>query len=269
MIAKLNLDHTFPVEDSHHATNTAGVIRFLNITDPFHLPVFNRVFGDVVNRFILIEEALNGMVLELTGNPLFKTFDDSPYIKTDATRPFLNPIAGVDPVTADHLVTKRHSDQQVSEVLQVVGDLETAFNEYRTAGTRPFYSAWRSHVWDAGLRQHVVFPLVETPGITPNFADLTSVALIEKVNIAQPSVQNPTPPPIYRYQTLVTGSETGFRIDACWLDPETRTVHAAIPNRAFYPSYAGVADQGGLSDLSGISSPIERWLRAVVYAPVA
>lgn len=258
----LNLDRSYPVYDAYHETNAAGTMRYIDGTDSFTLPVFQRIFGDVAHRFHLIEDAVNAVVNDLRANPAFQSFDASVYPRADGTRGFDAPVAGADPTIAAHLATKAYVDAQDQGVLATVGELQETFGAYLTATTRPFSSNWTEAVWHAGQKDHLPLPLIIPSGVSPNFAEVVSVTIVERLDIAQPTTANPSPAAIYRYQTLAVGQVVGFRLDAVWLNPTTATVHVLIPNSQVLPSYPGVVDW------SAIAVPRTRFLKAVVQAPV-
>ncbi len=258
----INLDRSYPVYDAYHETNGAGTMRYIDGTDAFTLTTFQRIFGDVAHRFHLLEDAINAVVNDLRANPAFQSFDATVYPRADGTRGFDSPVAGQDPTVAAHLTTKSYVDAQDQGVLAVIGTLQGTFNEYLTATTRPFSSAWTEAIWHAGQKDHMTLALTIPSGISPNFADVVSVSIIERLDIAQPSLANPNPAAIYRYQTLAVGQATGFRLDAVWLDPTAAEVHVLIPNSQVLPAYSGVADWGA------IAVPRTRHLKAVVQAPV-
>lgn len=258
----LNLDRSLPVADAFHAGNRAGTLRYIDARDTFTLPAFQRIFGDIAHRFHLVEDAINAVVADIRTNPAFQSFDASVYPRADGTRGFDAPVPGQSPTIAAHLATKSYVDGQDQNTLAAVGILQTTFNNYLAATTRPFASAWTEVVWHAGQKDHLILPLVIPPGVSPNFASTASVSIVERLDIAQPTTGNPNPDPIYRYQTLAVGQAVGFRLDAVWLNPSTSAVHVLIPNIQVMPAYPGVPEWGALS------VPRSRYFKAVVQAPV-
>lgn len=258
----INFDTSYPAADNFHTANTTGVIRFTTGSDSVTLSMFQRVQGDIAHRFHLVEQHYNTLIGVLRGNPYLQTFDDGRYMWLDGTRAFTGPVAGRDPTIPAHLATKAYVDARDQVTTAEVAELQTGLTEYFQATVRPFFSAWTEHQWRAGQRDHLELPLVVPPGVSVNYAGLASVAILERLDISQPTVDNPSPSPAYRYATLAPGQATGFRVDAVWLDTDTGTVHVLIPNSAAYPPYPGVVDWGG------IVSPRSRHLRAVVQAPV-
>lgn len=251
----LNLDSSVPIEDAFHQTEAAasGVVRFLNANDANKLPAFQRVQGDLINRFKLIEAKINEIIRAAANGELGSdTFDGGIYSKLDGSAPFTEPVAGINPIRPEHLSTKAYVDDQIqlaqTQITEFAELLDT-INE-----TSAHYSAWTTYVWQAAVRQ--VISLSISPQIS-DINDIAGITLLEKVNVAVPTVGNPSPTPRYLVRPVTMGQKNPFGVDDIWFDPESNSVKVAVPNTAFYQ--VGY-DQSYLS----IQSVSFRQLRAVV-----
>lgn len=261
----LNLDGSYPVEDSFHATNTAGRIRFLDASDPLKLPNMQRMQGDFVHRSKLIEEKINEIIVELSQNPAFPSFDSSVFSRVDGTAAFTAPVSGIDPTLPAHLSTKGYTDQRDAAVSASVSAVDAKLTSHLGTAVTPLQSNWVQHTWQAGVKVHTEFSLVIPSGSTPDYTKVSAVMLVERLDIAQVTEVNPTPDPIYVYSTLAAGVAYGFKLDALWLDPATNKVHALIPNEA---NYISSSLYPGVSQYEDLLVPRTRHLRAVVMTPV-
>jgi len=250
-ISLLNLDTSYPVADSYHATNTAGVIRYVNASDANALSAMQRYMGDSFHRIRLVEDKLNAVITSFNTNPYTSGFDDTTFVKTDGTHPFTSPIPGVTPTLSSHLATKGYTDGSVATVQSSVAALSTQVDHLESILPLVRVSDWVDYTWSAGEKTHLTFTL------TPTKADITDVVLMsitERLNLGTEES------PQYIYMQYVAGNSANFKIDALWLDDtNTDILHVLIPNDVNYPD--GYPAVSGYADLQAFS---QRSLKAVV-----
>lgn len=260
-LSLISLDPSYPTQDTYRDTNTAGIMRFIDATDSIKLPALQRMQGDLVHRDNLLAAKINEIVVEVKTNPAFPAFDNSPYILRDGTRAFLAAVSGVTPTAAAHLSTKEYTDTRDAEVLASVSDLQSTVTTYLASAAVPFYSPWYEHEWHSGQQDHVEMLLTIPDGLTPNYTEVSNVTVVERLDIAQITVEDPSPDPIYVYQALTPGANYGFKLDAVWLDPESGKVHVLIPNVENHVAWSGI------TQYTNMQVPRTRHLRAIVTAP--
>jgi hypothetical protein len=237
----LNLDPSFPVYDAYYDSGMSlgGTIRFVSAADANKLPAINRLQGDIVNRFKLIENKINEVISAASNGILVSdTFDGSIYSRVDGSMPFLSPVSGVDPSQSNHLTTKSYVDDVKIELNRAITEFSDALNTVNE--TSIHYSGWVTHAWQAGVKQVVSIPIL--PQVTDADA-IANIVVLEKINVSIPTVGNPDPEPRYIVRPITIGTMTPFGVDDVWY--ESNAVKIAIPNTAFYtdgydPSYKGV-----------------------------
>ena len=249
----LNLDSSLPSPDDYYNTSAAqaGVIRFLNASDPQKLPAFNRLQGDLVNRFILIESKINEIIVAAANGEFSSdTFDGGLYSRIDGSTPFTAPVKGIDPILPEHLATKDYVD----DLVQTLNTSLTEFSEVLDTinETSVHYSAWTTHTWQATVKQ--IVSLTISPVVT-DVNKIVGINLLERVNVAIPTVGNPSPSPRFIVRHLTIDTKSPFGVDDMWF--ENNTVKVAIPNTAFYAF-------GYDKSYQSVQSVSFRQLRAVV-----
>lgn len=251
-ISLLNLDSSYPKEDSYHASNTAGVIRYINVSDAASgLSAMERYMGDVTHRFILVGDKINALINSFNSNPYTSGFDDTTYVKTDGTHPFTGPVGGVTPVDAADLATKGYVDEEVAGFEESLGIVNTRVTDLTAQVPLTRVSDWVEYTWSAGEKTALEFTL------TPTQSDLTNIILIsfiERLNLG--TVEEPN----YVYMQHMSGNMTNFKVDAIWIDDADGDVlHVLIPNDVKYID--GYPASSGYLDIQSFS---ERHLRATV-----
>jgi hypothetical protein len=210
----------------------------------------NRLQGDIVNRFKLVEDKINEVIVAAANGLLVNdTFDGSSYSRVDGMSPFVAPVAGVDPRNPEHLATKRYVDDASTSLNRSITEFSDALETVNE--TSIHYSSWVTHTWQAGTKQILSIP------VSPQIIDLdrlASISILEKVNVSVPTVGNPNPTPRNIVRPLSVGSLT-FGVDDVWY--EDNTVKLALRNTAFYTS-------GYDSSYNSIQSVSFRQLRAVI-----
>jgi len=249
----LNLDQSLPVQDDYYDTQAAksGVVRFLNASDPQKLPAFNRLQGDLVNRFKIVEAKINEIIVAAANGEFSNdTFDGGLYSRIDGSTPFTAPVSGIDPIQPEHLATKDYVD----DLIQTLNTSITEFSEVLETinETSAHYSGWITHTWQAATRQIVSLP------ISPQVSDINKIIginILERVNVSIPTVGNPNPAQRVITRPLGINQRSPFGIDDIWF--ENNTVKVAIPNTAFYQF-------GYEQSYQSVQSVSFRQLRAVV-----
>lgn len=251
----LVLDNTLPNSDPFRTATNAGQMRYLTVADTPTLAVFDRVYGDLVHRTNLINDKLTEVVGAL--NERAAASDVSRFILSSGTVPFLKPVRGVDPENESHLTTKRYVDAKVAVVQTGISTLASDLNAYKAASPMTFQSAWVNYVWQAGAKVPVDLALAALNSKVLDTSAVTSIAIMERLDIAVPTNAVPNPTPIYVYRELSRGTN-GFALEDYWLIASSRTVRALIPNLSGYdPSYLN-------SGYDKLQTPRSRFLRAVV-----
>jgi hypothetical protein len=252
-VRALNLDASFPVYDPYYdsSLSLAGTIRFINASDANKLPALNRLQGDIVNRFRLVENKINE-IIQAAANGLLTsdTFDGSIYVRVDGLTSFTAPVSGVTPTLSEHLTTKAYVDAANADLNRAITEFSEVLETINE--TSVHYSSWVTHTWQAGVKQVFSIP------ISPQVSDLDKIAninVLEKVNVSIPTVGNPNPEPRFIIRPITVGTRTPFGVDDIWF--ENNTVKLAIRNTAFYTD-------GYDSSYKGIQSVSFRQLRAVV-----
>jgi len=249
----LNLDGSFPVADAYHATNTAGVIRFISAADPNTLSAHQRYQGDVVNRFRINEAKINEVIQAIVRHPVFSGWDDSAYTKVDGSRGFASPVSGVNPTDNSHLTTKEYVDNIATVMSDNVGSLEERLDNFNQ--TTVHYSDWVEHTWNASAKMRVSLPLSSS---IPDLDKIVSITILEKLDTASPTTAIPNPPEQWIYRQVPIGGTVGAVVDDMWLDG-SGNVNIVLPNTAFYKS-------GYDSVYEATQSVRTRFYRAVVTA---
>lgn len=263
-VQALNLVKDYPIQDNFHAGNTGGIIRFIDVRDAIKLGPMQRLQGDIVHRFILVEDTINGLIEFLNANPLVTGLDDSVYTRVDGSRDFTQPIKGVTPTDAAHLATKGYVDTGLNTVNNGSNAVAQALQAYKEITPYTFESAWTEYTWQGGRKVIVNATVLPTgPGaFKPDYDKLTGIRILERLDIAQPSTAVPNPPAEYVYRDR-TASNKSFAIDDFWVIPGTDTVRILVPNFSGFDS--GYTNSG----YELLQSPRKRWLKVVVTAPKA
>ncbi len=251
----LTLDPTLPNSDAFRSPTNAGRVRYVEVSDALTLAVLNRVFGDLVHRTTLIADKVN----ELVGaaNETSGTGDASRNILSSGTVPFTKPQRGVDPTLAPHLTTKRYVDSQVLLASTAVETLTTDFDEYKDGVPLDFASPWVTFTWQAGAHTVVDLALGVNSGKVLDPSTVSSIVILERLDIAIPTNAVPSPAADYVYRQLDRGTN-GFAVEDMWLIPGSRTVRLLAPNGSGYdPSYLN-------SGYDRLQTPRSRALKAVV-----
>jgi hypothetical protein len=249
-VSLLNLDSTFPVADSFHASNTSGVIRYMNSSDANGLQAMQRYMGDAFNRSRLIEAKINSLITSFNSNPYTSGFDDRLYIKSDGSNPLTGALKGVTPTSPEHITTKAYVDGAITAFQSSLTSLSSRVDglEARLPLTR--VSDWVEYVWSAGTKTLLTFDL------SPSSSDLSNVVmitLVERLNLGTPEEPN------YVYMQYCGGNSTNFKVDAMWLDDtDSDKLNVLVPNDVNYPSDY---PSSGYNDLQNFS---QRHLRAIV-----
>jgi hypothetical protein len=252
-VRALNLDDSFPISDPYYDTNLAlaGTIRFINSSDANKLPALNRLQGDIVNRFRLVESKINE-VIQAAANGLLTsdTFDGSVYARADGRTPFTAPIVGVTPSLGEHLTTRDYVDSVSASLNRAITEFSVVLETINE--TSVHYSSWTTHVWQAGVKQIFSIPIL--PQVS-DIDNITNINILERVNVSVPTVGNPNPEPRFIVRPVTVGTRTPFGVDDIWF--ENNTVKLAISNTAFYTD-------GYDSSYKGLQSVSFRQLRAVI-----
>lgn len=252
-LSVLNLDNSYPVTDAYHATNGAGTVRFIAADDEMRLDAVNRLQGDIQHKFVLMQAKVNELVLALNSNPALATFNSAPYTFVDGSHPFTAPVAGVSPTSAAHLTTKSYVDSFLGELQDVLDSNTLAVQELEQRMPKVVASAWTEHTWQPGVKQVLSFSMA--PAIY-NLNDILSISLLERLNVAQPTLANPTPTPIYVYKPLTGGTDYGFLAEEMWVNAASE-LKVLVPNAVFFSS-------GYPANVYGpLTSPQQRWFKAV------
>lgn len=255
-IKLLNLDGSYPVLDAYHDTPNAasGIIRFINASDPNTLDATNRLQGDIVHRFKLVESKVNEIITAaISGSLVRSTGENSAYVLRDGSAGFTKPAPGVSPTDPNHLATKEYVDSLIERVNE--GLTELASDEGDSSIPSLLVSGWTTHTWNSGSLQVVSLPvLLNGQSVSVDIDKVVGISLLERVNVAVATVGNPSPSPRWVIRQLTVGNQT-FGVSDIWL--ENNTVKAAIPNTAFY-------SEGYGSSYAAIQSVSFRQLRAIV-----
>lgn len=255
----LNLYSGYPVADPFHATNPNGFVRFIGPEDALILETLQRYQGDAQHRTILLEGKVNELVALINANPFLQNRDETPYVRTDGTKPFTSPVAGVTPTDGPHLATKAYADSVGSSVLGQLATVSDNLDALTARTPIEFQSPWTEYVWQAGQKTTVNLQVAQYQGQSPDADTVTGITIMERLDIAVPTLSNPTPPVDYRYREL-TATNKSFALEDFWLIPGSRTVRVLIPNLITYDAgYAG-------SGYEALQTPRARWLKAVVRA---
>ena len=261
-VTALNLYSAYPVEDAYHTGNTGGIIRYIDVRDSITLPAIQRLQGDIMHRFILVEKTINGLIEFLNANPLVAGLDDSIYLRVDGTRDFTQPVSGVDPTQGNHLSTRDYVDDSFNAVHAGAAAVSQSLAEYKSVTPYTFQSAWSEYTWHGGQKTTVDITVPALTGVGyPDYDRLVGIRILEKLDIAQPTSSVPNPPAVYVYRDRTAGNKA-FAIDDYWAIPASNLVRVLIPNFSGFDIYPG----SGYEDLQ---SPRRRWLKVVITAPKA
>lgn len=255
-IAFLHHDPSLPNTDAFRDTNTAAVIRFITAADPANIDVMNRFSGDLVQRFNLNEAKINELVSVLNSNPALSTFDNSNYVLCDGSHAFTGKVAGITPTTGSHLTTKAYVDNADSNLSTQISGNTDAIDDINRTLPLIRMSPWQEFVWSGGTKKVVDLTLSSAVSNADNVATIT---VLEKLDIAQPTISVPNPTAVWVYRQLFHGTTgDGLRVDDFWLQ-DLSTVRVLLPSTTSfssgYPSSSGYA---------AISNPRQRFLRATV-----
>ncbi len=258
----LNLDQSLPDADPRtNASSLAGVLRFIDTNDDYTLDPMNRVCGDIAKRFFLHEGKINELVGLLNGQPTLTTFDNTPYVLTNGTHPFSNKVSGITPTLAAHLATKGYIDGLIGTTNGVVQALSATVLSLQETVPSVCRSTYTEFVWSGGTPQ--VFDLIVTPSVV-NLEKIIAITIMEKLDVAQPTLSDPNPAAVWVYRQLIHGTcGDGMRVDDTWM-VDNSTVRVLLPSRSEYsPDYP--SDSG----YSAVANPRQRFLSAVVTESVS
>lgn len=251
----ISLDGTRPYASPEpRDPDEAGYIRYLDGNDAGTLAAHARQAGDLAHRDILLARKFNLLLSAVASNPYFnRTLLEQGFLRADGTVNLTAPQVGVDPVDASHLTTKGWVESSIATVNEAIGGLA----EQLALIAVPLYkhSTWTPHEWDVSIgKQVLTFTFTDPEEV--DLDKLSSIEVIERLDLAVPTISNPTPTPEYIYRKLLT--VTGFLVSDFWLDGD-RVLHVAVQNQTFYPS--------GYPSSSGYEStqtPETRELKAVI-----
>lgn len=252
-ISLLNLDQSYPVYDPYNSTNTVGEIRYINASDANGLSAMQRYMGDVFNRSLIVEKKVNELISAVNGTSIFgsENFDNTPYVLTDGTHPFTAPVKGVSPTDPLHLTTKGYTDNADNLLSASIQSLDAVLNQVLLKIPLIRASNWLPYTWQAGAKTALTFTINQTYN---DLSNLISMVLWERLNLGTVNAPN------YVYQQLPIGGNTGFKVDAMWVDDtQTSMVNVLVPNDVFYPS--GYPSSSNYAQIQGFS---ERHLRVVL-----
>lgn len=254
-----NFYRSYPVADSFHTGNSVGIIRYVDARDSLTLSPFQRLQGDLMHRFILIENAHNALIDFINANPFITGLDEAPYVRMDGTKNFTHPQRGVDGPTDECLTTKAYVDQVGATSANAAGAVGVALTAFKNITPHTFQSGWVSYTWAAGQKVVVDLTVNPTSGLSPNYDTISAVRIIEKLDIAQPTLSNPNPPAEYVYREL-TATNKAFALDDFWLIAASNKVRVLIPNLLNFASgYTGSAYEK-------LQNPRYRWIKGVITA---
>lgn len=255
-ISFLNLDNSYPFADAHHATNFAGVIRFIDATDSNGLQAIQRLQGDLVHRHKLHQDKINEVIQVLLENPNFSSFDPTLFSFTDGRNPFTEPVGGVAPTQPSHLTPKDYVDASNASLAQVVDAVASSLASTASKVPVGHFSEWLEPEWQPNTKVRLQFNLVPS-GINPE--SIVSMGLIERLNTAQATVEDPYPEPVYVYRVIPTsGTKYGYFVDDMWFEPQAK-LNVLVANQTLFPSgYPNSAEY------TPVTQPSERWLKAFV-----
>ncbi len=256
-LTPLNLDQTLPDDDSVRAANVAGIIRWLTSADPRTLGTMNRVLGDLGHRSFLLESKINEIVILIGQLAALPTLLNIMLI--DGTTGFTGPVQGVDGTGPNTLITRAGAaalvGAQLDAIVSTVGLLADRLSDLETGAPINHYSEWVEHVWNAAVPNYI--DLTFTPAITA-IDRVVGINIVEKLDVAQPTIQTPDPTPIWRYRPAVVGSSRGATIDDAWL-LDASTLRLLLPSTSAYS--AATYPTGAAYDLPGAR---QRFFRASV-----
>lgn len=258
-LTAINLDDSYPIDDPNHATNTSGVVRFIDGTDANGLNAMQRYQGDMIHRSVLLEAKLNELIASFNSNPYLKSFDQSTFLRTNGSNALTQPQAGVDPTSGEHLTTMTWVATQLATYQEQITTLSTELAALSASLPSIRKSDWVSHTWSSGTKQHVEFSLLPLASTITGFTldNVISISVVERLNLGTEET------PVYTYISVVNGLSTGFKIDSMWVsDTDPDTLNVLIPNDVFFPD--GYPVTSGYEDITDPAVP--RSLRATVFS---
>lgn len=242
-ISQLTLDGSFPIDDVFHSVNQAGVIRFIDAEDSFTLPAFQRLQGDLVNRFSLHERKINELVQAVNQVPILSGWDDSAYVKANGSRGFIGPVSGRSPTADNHLATKGYVDEQKSAISESLQNLTQVLGTLQ--GVRSVSSIWQYVVWSASEKILITLPL---EGTISDEEAIIGMNLMEAIDVADSGDEK------FVYRPV--GELNGAVVDDYWLDGNS--VKVLLPNRASFPT-------GYPAEYQRLMSPRGKKYKATVF----
>lgn len=221
----INHDKSYPYSDSFHDTNVASQIRFITVDDANSLAAHQRVQGDVVNRFIRIEDKVNEVITALNGS---LASGGTNFILINGSRSFTGAVSGIDPTIGSHLATKSYVDARAGDQSQAMANLAIELSSLSARTISVHTSTWITHEYQSGQMQVALFPISPLP---IDLSKMLMLSICERVNIGTPSM------PSYVYRQLHVGGSV-FGIDDAWIrDNGNGSIEVAIPNTSSYPNY--------------------------------
>jgi hypothetical protein len=250
----LTLDASYPDAETRTG-NPAGTVRFITAADAGTLSAHQREIGDIILRTNLIVNAYNSLLQSVAQNPYFnRTLLEQGLIKADGTISFTAPVSGIAPTESAHLVTLGYLNTALNTILTSFSNLTSLVNGYVNAAPVMRFTDWTTHVWAGGTKQALTFDF--SAYTTMDLDKLASISVMEKLDIAVPTLSNPTPTPVYVYRNLLEGS--GFQMSDWWVSGD-RILHLMVPNSVFYQ--AGYPSGSGYTATQTINS---RKLKAIL-----
>ena len=234
----LNLDTSYPVADSHHATNTAGIIRFFGPGDALTKDTINRVEGDIVHRFNLHQSKINELVQAVLANP---AFTNEMYVLVDGSKALSGPLESPAPTADGHLANKQYVDDAIDTVNGSLTVLSEGFATHQEVATVAWKSSWVSHTWVNGTRQKLsfAFPLDIAKDA------IVGIKILGRFNLDLDDANAVV------YRDLTVRTSGGPVVDDIWV--EGSHVHAVIPNLTVYSSYPSATGYGTIQTFEAVS----------------